>query len=183
MLSRILRSRLGIAVLICLSLTLTFVALVRAVLPLIEVTKGPTVRLDILANEIKEIHSIYTAEILGLPSPGPRHWDGGPVSLDKRLAEIEREIRELATQQQYRTEGANGARLANAPTPITTTITALVGALGTMAALIFSWRSDRRATKEAELKVVQMEQQILELERKLKDSGSPKRIDTPDGLI
>ena len=51
------------------------------------------------------------------------------------------------------------------------TITAIVSLLGTASTVFLAWRGDRRAAKESELKVVQMQQQINELSLKLKESG------------
>jgi hypothetical protein len=50
-------------------------------------------------------------------------------------------------------------------------ITALAGALGTLFTILFAWRTDRRAAKESELKFVQMQQQITELQRKLDEQS------------
>jgi preprotein translocase subunit SecY len=51
-------------------------------------------------------------------------------------------------------------------------VAALIGVLGTISTVILAWRADRRATKESDLKVVQMQQQIKELEIKLNAASS-----------
>jgi hypothetical protein len=46
-------------------------------------------------------------------------------------------------------------------------LTFIVSAVGTAATVIFNWRSDRRATREAGLKITQLELQVAELKQKL----------------
>jgi hypothetical protein len=53
-------------------------------------------------------------------------------------------------------------------TPYIALITAIGSVVGTISTIILAWRADKRSAKENEFKVVQMQQQILELERKLK---------------
>jgi uncharacterized membrane protein YidH (DUF202 family) len=47
-------------------------------------------------------------------------------------------------------------------------ITAFVSAIGTVSTVILAWRADRRSTRESDLKILQMQQQIAELETKLR---------------
>jgi hypothetical protein len=49
-------------------------------------------------------------------------------------------------------------------------VTAIISAAGTVSTVILAWRADRRSAKESDLKVIQMQQQIAELESKLKAS-------------
>jgi hypothetical protein len=46
-------------------------------------------------------------------------------------------------------------------------ITTLIAALGTISTMILAWRTDRRTAKESDLKIIQMQQQISELQSKL----------------
>jgi hypothetical protein len=46
-------------------------------------------------------------------------------------------------------------------------ITAIVTAIGTISTLILAWRTDRRTAKESELKMIQLQQQIAEMQIKL----------------
>jgi hypothetical protein len=39
--------------------------------------------------------------------------------------------------------------------------------MGTVSTMYFSWRTDRRTARESDLKVIQMQQQIVELQTKL----------------
>jgi hypothetical protein len=49
-------------------------------------------------------------------------------------------------------------------------ITAIISGLGTISTLVLAWRADKRASKESELKVTQLQQQVLELQLKLEDA-------------
>jgi hypothetical protein len=58
---------------------------------------------------------------------------------------------------------------------------AFIGMCGTLSTVILTWRADRRATKESDLKTQQMQQQIAELQMKLNSSSNeenkfPKQI-------
>ena len=50
---------------------------------------------------------------------------------------------------------------------LTGMITAVGSVVGTISTMVLAWRADRRTAKEAELKLVQLQQQIRELELKL----------------
>ncbi len=50
-------------------------------------------------------------------------------------------------------------------------VTAIGSVIGTVSTVVLAWRTDRRTAKEAELKLVQMQQQIKELETKLATSS------------
>jgi membrane protein YqaA with SNARE-associated domain len=54
--------------------------------------------------------------------------------------------------------------------------TAIGSVLGTISTIILAWRVDRRTAKESELKLVQMQQQIKELEDKLSQQVKTKLI-------
>jgi membrane protein implicated in regulation of membrane protease activity len=47
-------------------------------------------------------------------------------------------------------------------------VTAFASLIGTISTVILAWRADRRTAKESSLKLSQMQQQITELELKLK---------------
>jgi hypothetical protein len=53
---------------------------------------------------------------------------------------------------------------------ITGAVTAFGGLLATFSTAILAWRTDRRTAKESELKLIQLQQQITELEGKLRTS-------------
>src|SRR5277367_165958 len=64
------------------------------------------------------------------------------------------------------------------PVPVIATL--IVSVIGTASTIFFAWRSDRRAAKESDLKTVQMQRQIAELELKLKAASEPpKRLIVP----
>jgi hypothetical protein len=56
---------------------------------------------------------------------------------------------------------------------VTSLVTTIVSAVGTISTVFFAWRTDRRTAKESELKLIQMQQQILELQ------GSWQHITSP----
>jgi hypothetical protein len=58
-------------------------------------------------------------------------------------------------------------------------VTAIGSVLGTISTIILAWKADRRTAKESELKLVQMQQQIKELEAKLTDQMQAKRVILP----
>ena len=49
-------------------------------------------------------------------------------------------------------------------------ITGFISAIGTVSTVILAWRADRRSAKESNLKMIQMQQQIAELQLKLNSS-------------
>ena len=51
---------------------------------------------------------------------------------------------------------------------LTGMVTAVGSVLGTFSTVFLAWRADRRTAKESDLKLVQLQQQIKELELKLK---------------
>ena len=51
---------------------------------------------------------------------------------------------------------------------LTGMVTAVGSVIGTISTVLLAWRADRRTAKESELKLVQLQQQIKELELKLK---------------
>jgi hypothetical protein len=53
-------------------------------------------------------------------------------------------------------------------------ITGIVSAIGTISTVILAWRADRRSARESDLKMIQLQQQIAELQRKL---DAPKPVD------
>jgi hypothetical protein len=55
-------------------------------------------------------------------------------------------------------------------------VTALGSIIGTISTVVLAWRTDRRTAKEAELKLVQLQQQIKELEIKLATSSQTKPL-------
>ena len=79
--------------------------------------------------------------------------------------------------------GGGGGGRVDQTTLAISALTALTGLLGTVSTLVLAWRTDRRSTAESRLKLVQMEQQILELERKLKSDGKDTATGTADGII
>jgi|SRR5271157_594935 len=59
--------------------------------------------------------------------------------------------------------------------PITGLVTAFVSLIGTISTVILAWRADRRTAKESELKLIQLQQQIAELQGRLSTTaGSPE---------
>ena len=74
---------------------------------------------------------------------------------------------------------ADGA-LARSPqsfVPFAGMITALVSLVGTISTVTLAWRADRRTAKESDLKLIQLQQQIAELQMKL-----TSKLD-PDGKV
>jgi hypothetical protein len=57
-------------------------------------------------------------------------------------------------------------------------VTAIVSLIGTVSTVILAWRSDLRTAKESVLKLTQMQQQITELELKLKKSAASQHTPT-----
>jgi hypothetical protein len=53
----------------------------------------------------------------------------------------------------------------------------IISSVGTISTVILAWRTDRRSAKEADLKLIQLQQQIIELQRKL---GTPQEPKPPD---
>jgi hypothetical protein len=58
---------------------------------------------------------------------------------------------------------ANGQRI----TTLVGIITAFVNVFGTISTVTLAWRADRRTAKESDLKLIQLQQQIAELNSKL----------------
>ena len=65
---------------------------------------------------------------------------------------------------------ANGQRI----TALVGIITAFVSVFGTISTEILAWRADRRTARESDLKMVQLQQQIVELQMKLPVTGETK---------
>jgi hypothetical protein len=55
----------------------------------------------------------------------------------------------------------------SSPVPLISLATMLISFMGTVSTMYFSWRTDRRTARESDLKVIQMQQQIVELQTKL----------------
>ncbi|HSY36312.1 MAG TPA: hypothetical protein VK814_11230 [Acidobacteriaceae bacterium] len=56
---------------------------------------------------------------------------------------------------------------------------AVVSILGTISTVILAWRADRRTAKESDLKVIQLQQQIAEMQEKL----SQQQVTQPSSLF
>jgi hypothetical protein len=53
-------------------------------------------------------------------------------------------------------------------------VAAITGMVGTISTVVLAWRTDRRTAKEADLKLVQLQQQIREHELKLISATKPR---------
>ena len=53
-------------------------------------------------------------------------------------------------------------------TPIVGLLTAVASLVGTISTVLLAWRADPRTAKESDLKLIQLQQQIVELQLKLK---------------
>lgn len=58
---------------------------------------------------------------------------------------------------------------------LTGMVTAVGSVVGTISTIILAWRADRRTARESELKLLQLQQQIRELELKLPQAPDIKR--------
>jgi len=58
-------------------------------------------------------------------------------------------------------------------------VTAIGSVVGTISTIYLAWRADRRTARESELKLVQMQQQIRELEAKLSEQTPARRVILP----